>query len=146
MCSSDLFLPSLLEGKDTGRDFLILSQMAHVCQRSARFDHWLYIRSIHDGYHLFDREMLFDLREDPHEQRDVKEKYPEICAQGARLILNWQEEQMKKSASTIDPMWTVMKEGGPQHTHTDFEKYLQRLRDTGRADKAERLRQKYPEK
>ena len=140
------FLPSLLEGKDTGRDFLILSQMAHVCQRSARFDHWLYIRSIHDGYHLFDREMLFDLREDPHEQRDVKEQHPEICAQGARLILNWQEEQMKKSASTIDPMWTVMKEGGPQHTHTDFEKYLQRLRYTGRADKAERLRQKYPEK
>ena len=48
-----------------------MSQCAHVCQRSVRFDDWLYMRSYHDGYHLFPQEMLFHLATDPHEQRNV---------------------------------------------------------------------------
>ena len=137
------YYPALMGQEDTGRDHLILSQMAHVCQRSARFGKWLYIRSLHDGYHLFDKEMLFDLESDPHEQHDVKDEHPDVCAQGARLILNWQEEQMARSASTIDPMWTVMHEGGPMHAHTDLPAYLERLRETGRGDKADALSYKY---
>lgn len=137
------YYPALMGQEDTGRDHLILSQMAHVCQRSARFGKWLYIRSLHDGYHLFDKEMLFDLESDPHEQHDVKDEHPDVCAQGARLILNWQEEQMARSASTIDPMWTVMHEGGPMHAHTDLPAYLERLRETGRGDKADALACKY---
>ena len=77
-------------GKDceTGRDSLVISQNAHVCQRSAVFGDWLYMRTIHDGYHLFDREMLYNLKEDPHETCDVKEKFPELCAKGAKIILD----------------------------------------------------------
>ena len=35
---------TILDGKDAGRDSLVLSQMAHVCQRSARFGDWLYVK------------------------------------------------------------------------------------------------------
>ena len=125
------------------REALVLSQMAHVCQRSARFGPWLYMRTYHDGYHLFDSEMLFDLERDPYEQHDVKARHPDICAQGAKIILDWHDEQMCKSDSPVDPLWTVMKEGGPYHTRTDLARYIRRLRETGRADGADRLSREY---
>lgn len=134
---------TVISGAEEGRSSLVISQMAHVCQRSARFGPWLYIRTYHDGYHLFDSEMLFNLEKDPYEQYDQKEEHPEICDKGARIILDWHDEQMKKSASQIDPLWTVMKEGGPYHTQGALEDYLVRLEQTGRADGASRLRRKY---
>ena len=59
--------------------------------------------------------MLFDLEEDPHEQHNLAEERPDLCARGARLILDWNDEMMKTSAYDADPMWTVMREGGPEH-------------------------------
>lgn len=137
------YASSILEGKNTGRDYLVLSQMAHVCQRSARFGDWLYMRTYHDGYHLFDKEMLYNVKDDPHEQFDVKDQHPDLCAQGAKIILDWHDEQMLKSASPIDPMMTVLHEDGPYHTHTDLAAYIARLEATGRAEGAARLREKY---
>ena len=127
-----------------GRSSLVLSQQAHVCMRSARFGDWIYIRTIRDGFQLFDDEMLFNLKDDPHEQFDLKDKHPEICAQGAKIILDWQEEMMKISVSDRDPMWTVYREGGPHHAHDkNFEVYMKRLETSGRADAAEKLRKRY---
>lgn len=137
------FAASLRDDAPTGRDALVVSQMAHVCQRSARFGDWLYVRTVHDGFHLFDREMLFNLAEDPHEQHDVKDAHPERCAQGAKIILDWQEDQMLTSQSAIDPMWTVMREGGPYHTWGHLEEYCQRLEKTGRAEGAALLRERH---
>ena len=137
------FAPAITHGTGCGRDSLVISQMAHVCQRSARFGDWLYMRTIHDGFHLFDAEMLFNLAEDPYEQHDVKLLYPEICAQGAKIILDWQEAQMLSSDSPTDPMWTVIQEGGPYHTWGHLESYCQRLENTGRAEGARQLRERY---
>ncbi len=33
----------------------------------------MYVRTYHDGYHLFPKEMLFNVEEDPHEQNDLAE-------------------------------------------------------------------------
>ncbi|MDF2908073.1 MAG: sulfatase [Herbinix sp.] len=134
---------TVLYGNEEGRDSLVISQMAHVCQRSARFDQWLYVRTYHDGFHLFDRELLFNLEEDPYEQKDVKEQYPEVSARGAKIILDWLDDQMLKSTSQIDPLWTVMKEGGPYHTLGQLPNYIERLEKTGRKDGAELLRKRY---
>lgn len=138
------YAATLKDGEVCGRDALIISQNAHVCQRSARFDDWVYIRTIHDGYHLFDKEMLFNIKEDPHEQYDVKDQYPELCAKGAKMILDWQEEQMLCSDSQIDPMWTVIHEGGPLHTRGKLADYLVRLEATGRSEGAAILRERHP--
>ena len=43
---------------------------------------WLYMRTYHDGYHLFPDEMLFDVAADPHEQHDLAAARPDLCAQG----------------------------------------------------------------
>ncbi|MCR5155312.1 MAG: sulfatase-like hydrolase/transferase [Butyrivibrio sp.] len=136
------FAPALTEGASCGRESLVISQMAHVCQRSAVFGDWLYMRTYHDGYHLFDREMLYNLKEDIHEQKDVKDKHPEICAKGAKIILDWQDDAMSTSRYTEDPMWTVLAEGGPFHARGHFEEYHDRLVKTGRQEAADLLARK----
>ena len=137
------FRESIFSDADTGRESLVLSQMAHVCQRSARFGDWLYIRSYHDGFHLFDNEMLFNLREDPYEQHDVKEQYPQIVAQGAKIILDWHDQAMMQSSQTQDPMWTVLEENGPYQTWNALPEYIHRLEMTGREEGAKKLQQRY---
>jgi len=131
-------------GEDLGRDSLVLSQQAHVCQRSARFGDWIYIRTIRDGWQEFEDEMLFNLKNDPHEQFNIAAKHPEICAQGAKIILDWQDAMMKTSTSDRDPMWTVYSEGGPHHAPVKHAPaYIQRLETSGRDHAAKRLREKY---
>jgi hypothetical protein len=45
----------------------------------------------------------------------------------------------------VDPMMTVLREGGPFHTRGQLPGYLARLRATGRAHHAERLTQRHPD-
>jgi arylsulfatase A-like enzyme len=154
------YATTIRTGEPAGRDEVILSQGCHVCQRSVRWDKWLYLRTWHDGFHLFPSEMLFDLEADPHEQDDVTAKFPEICREGAWRLSRWHDAQMEKMATTVgdcvDPLWTVIREGGPAHANpyegSDrssgkfaqfFLKYLKRLEATGRKDGAAILRERY---
>ena len=59
--------------------------------------------------------MVFDLDCDPHQLHNLAAERPELCGRGARLLLDWTERMMKQSDSDRDPMWTVMREGGPEH-------------------------------
>ena len=45
------YAKTITRGENAGREYLVISQNAHVCQRSVRFDKWLYIRTYHDGYY-----------------------------------------------------------------------------------------------
>jgi len=137
------YAQTIQTGDTAGRESLVISQCAHVCQRSARFGDWIYVRTYHDGFHLFDDEMLYNIKEDRHEQLDVKDKYPEVCMQGAKIILDWHDAMMMTSRYAVDPLWTVMREGGPSHARGELEAFLVRLEATGRAEGARRLREKY---
>lgn len=139
------FAETIRSGKPCGRNELILSQMAHVCQRSVRFGSWLYMRTYHDGFHLFDREMLFNVEEDPYEQHDVKAEHPDVCNDAAHRLLNWTDEMMNVSRYDVDPLWTVMKERGPFHTWDQLPAYLERLEKTGRSEGAQELRRRHPD-
>ncbi|MEX0885570.1 MAG: sulfatase [Phycisphaeraceae bacterium] len=133
-------------------DDLVISQCCHVCQRSVRFGRWLYIRTYHDGFHLFPREMLFDIDADPHELQDAAADEPDVCREGAWRLMRWHDEQMQIMADTasdvVDPLWTVIYEGGPFHAmhepgRSPLPAYVERLEETGRADGARALREKY---
>jgi arylsulfatase A-like enzyme len=151
------FAPAILKNAPQGREELVLSQCAHVCQRSARWGPWLYLRTYHDGFHLFPEEMLFDLQTDPHEQNNLAAAHPAICREGAWRLARWHDAQMQKMALTssdvVDPLWTVIREGGPFHARMlhpgqpggveGFERYLQRLEATGRGDAVAPLREKH---
>lgn len=137
------FAPDLLRGEDCSKPYAVLTQCAHVCQRSVRFGKYIYIRTIHGGYHLLPDEMLFDLEEDPHEQNNLAGEKPELCDKGARMILEWTDEMMKTSASDVDPLWTVMREGGPYHCRGWLKPYEKRLSGTPREYGIAALEEKY---
>lgn len=135
----------VLEGEDLGRSELVISQCAHVCQRSVRFDDWIYMRTYHDGYHLFPKEMLYNVNIDPHEQNNVAGEYPDICYEGAHRLLNWHDDMMSTMDSDCDPLWTVMREGGPYHARGHLKDYCKWLKATGRGDAIEELRRRHPD-
>ena len=138
------YADSLRIGADCGRESLILSQCAHVCQRSVRFDHWIYIRTYHDGYHLFPDEMLFNLKEDPFEQDNVSEKNPTVCKEAVYRLNQWHDDMMKSMPGDIDPMWTVIKEGGPYHAKGHLKAYCGFLEKTGRNYAIPELMKRHP--
>jgi hypothetical protein len=109
-----------------------------------RFGPWIYIRTIHDFFHLYPREMLFNVAEDPHETRDLAESRADLCGQGARILLEWHEDMMRQMPDAIDPLWTVMCEGGPLHSRGHLPKYLERLQATGRGEHVEALKRRHP--
>lgn len=149
------FASAITAGEDVGRDEVTVSQCCHVCQRSVRWENWLYTRTYHDGFHLFPQEMLFDLEADPHERNNLAEARPELCREGQWRLSRWHDAQMRKMALTsndvVDPLWTVVREGGPQHASlahgqpgiAGFESYLKHLESTGRPEGADALRKKY---
>ncbi len=138
------YAQTLKTGAGAGRDYLVLSQCAHVCQRSVRFGDYIYMRTYHDGYHLFPREMLFNVAEDPHEQCDLTAARPDLCAQACRMLADWQQDMLQSATSPVDPMWSVIVEGGPFHAKGHLPGYCARLEQTGRAEGARLLRARHP--
>jgi choline-sulfatase len=122
-----------------GRPHLVLSQGAWTAQRSVRFDQWICIRTYHDGYHGFPEVMLFDLGADPHEQFDLAPGRPDVVATAMGRLESWREQAMSSMTTRVDPLETVLAEGGPWHASHCPPWYLKRLRDTDRAGWADRL-------
>ncbi len=138
------YAPALLKGEECGRESLILSQCAHVCQRSVRFGPWLYIRTYHDGYHLFPDEMLFNVEEDPHEQINLAAEHPDICREAVYRLNQWHDDMMKTMDYDVDPLWTVIKEGGPHHARGHLAAYCEYLEETGRGYAIPELKRRHP--
>jgi arylsulfatase A-like enzyme len=137
------FAQALRQGQQHGRDALILSQGAWTCQRAVRWQQdggeYLCIRSDHDGYHGFADHMLFDVAADPHEQVDLAGSRPELVDRAMAVLASWHGDMMRTSRHAIDPMWTVLREGGPVHVRGKLPGYVERLRATGRGDHADAL-------
>lgn len=136
-----------------GRDYLVISQGAWSCQRSVVLrdngQQYVCIRSYHDGYHGFPDVMLFNTDADPHEQQDLAQQRPDLVGRAMTMLSDWHAKMMQpttpaKASAGADPMWEVLREGGPFHTRGELPKYLERLRATGRARWADALAAKHP--
>ncbi len=149
------YAETLKKGIATGREELILSQCAHVCQRSVRWDNWLYMRTYHDGLHPhFGEEMLFDVHRDPHETTNLIEQRPEIAHEGAARLLAWHDRMMRSQPEGyhVDPMDIVLAERGPEHAskHSQhgcglpYREYFNRLRSTGREKWIAKMIERHP--
>ncbi|TFF97480.1 MAG: sulfatase, partial [Promethearchaeota archaeon] len=128
------FFRELESDQKFGRDFLVISQNAWSCQRSVRFDNYLLIRTYHTGLKNFPEYMLFDLEKDYHMLNNLADSHLELLDKGIKLLEQWHKVMMESSNSRIDPMWTVIREGGPSHTRGELKKYLRRLKKTNRAN------------
>jgi arylsulfatase A-like enzyme len=142
------FTRAFQERRTDGRPYLVLSQGAWTCQRSVRFEadgrSFLCIRTYHDGHKDLAPLMLFDLSSDPHEQHNLAETRPDLADHAMRLLSEWQHEIIASTRSGVDPMMTVIKEGGPFHTRGELPAYLEHLRATGRGHHADRLAATHP--
>ena len=139
------FTEAFQNGREAGREYVVTSQNAWACQRGVRFDDYLCLRTYHDGYKMLEPVMLFDVANDPHEQHDLAAEKPEVVNRAMALLADWQHDMMLRSAHDIDPMMTVLREGGPFHTRGELPAYLKHLRDTGRAHHAQRLAALHPD-
>jgi len=97
------------------------------------------IRTYHDGLKDLPPFLLFDVENDPHETCNLAEERPDLVAEGVGIIEAWHAEMMQIADDDVDPLWTVMREGGPYHTRGHLAAYCERLRATGRAHHAEAL-------
>jgi len=89
--------------------------------------------------------MLFDLAEDAHEQNNLAAERPEVVDRAMGMLSDWYHEMAVTSDYDVDPMMTVLREGGPFHTRGRLPGYLQHLRETGRAHHAQRLEELHPD-
>ncbi len=138
------YAKTLTDAEDRGHDSLVLSQCAHVCQRGVRFGPYIYIRTYHDGYHLFPKEMLFNIEEDPHEENNIAENRPDLCKEAVYILNEWHDDMMATMQDAADPLWTVIREGGPFHARGHLPSYCERLKETERGWAIEELKKRHP--
>jgi len=138
---------ALIDGTESGRNALFLSQGAWSCQRAVRWGDNIYLRTFHDGYHAhWNPDMLFNLADDPHETTDLAGPLPETVSQAVSMLEQWTKEQVEISLGDLgDPMDVVLAEGGPYHVRGHLPAYLDRLRQTGRSEWADVLADRHQE-
>lgn len=139
------FASAFCQGQSQGRESLVTSQAAWCVQRAVRWDKYLYLRTYHDSWHDFPDEMLFDIENDPHETRNLAAESPELLAQGRDRLEQWKQQMLETATHPVDPLDTVMAEGGSLHAISEWagKPYLQRLMKSGREDCARRLAAKH---
>jgi arylsulfatase A-like enzyme len=135
------FADELTAGDAAGRAHLVLSHAAWTAQRAVRFDRWICIRTYFDAYHGYDGVMLFDLADDPHQQRNRAAEHPDLVTLAFSRLEEWGADALSRSPTGTDPLWAVLRDGGPWHARVDLDWYLRRLRHTGRAGWADRFDQ-----
>ncbi len=139
------FTETFRRGEATsGRPYLVISQNAWSCQRGVRFDDYLCLRTYHDGYKQLAPVMLFNLTEDPHEQHNLAAERPDVVNRAMGMLADWHHEMVTTANHGVNPMQTVLQEGGPYHTRDELPAYLERLRATGRAHHAKTLAHLHP--
>lgn len=142
-----------LTGNGDGREYLVVSQGAWACQRAVRWDNYLLIRTYHDGLKQFDPVELYNLETDPHETTNLARDQPERVRNGLGLLEEWVSQRLMESATDVaggnphsprsvtDPLWEVIREGGPYHARGEEQlaQYVDRLRETDREDHADKI-------
>jgi arylsulfatase A-like enzyme len=146
------FANSVTDGASVGRNYVVVSQGAWACQRAVRWDDWLLVRTYHDGAKpALDDVMLFDLETDPYETTDLSKEKPAVVKSGLAKLQQWYDDRMLEAArgenggnpgtpdGVTDPMWAVIREGGPLHVRDHVEPYANFLREAGRSEQANEL-------
>jgi hypothetical protein len=105
---------------------------------------YLCLRTYHDGYKALEPIMLFNLSRDFHLQEELSGTKPAIVDKALSLLEGWYQEQMKSSDYDVDPLMTVLREGGPFYTRGQLGRFIERLNATGRSHHAQRLAERHP--
>ena len=81
---------------------------------------------------------------DSHERRNVAGDHLAERKTAVYHLNDWHDERMKSMPFDVDPLWTVIREGGPYHAKGHLPAYVQRLEATDRGAAEEELRKRHP--
>lgn len=132
---------ALVSGGDGGREEVYLSQGAWSCQRAKRWGDWIYLWTRHTGMKNFEADMLFNLKDDPHQTRNLVSEKVGLVSEARRDVEEW-FGGWNEMCPYGDPFDIVVEEGGPLHARVfsgEGRRYLERLRATGRGHHADWL-------
>ncbi len=142
------FATAFVAGREAGRPCLVTTHGAWSCQRGVHFTAagraYQALVTYHDGHKDLPPLMLFDAEVDPHEVHDIAAGEPSLVGGACALLIDWQRQMMERSAGDVDPLMTVLREGGPFHCRGMLPAYLERLRRTGREEQARVLERRHP--
>lgn len=126
--------------EECSRDYLVVSQCAWSCQRAVIFKDYVLIKTYDTGFKYFPELMLFNIKNDPHELRNIAKENSTIVKTGLKLLEKWHKEMMKTSEHKTDPLDEVMAEGGPFHTRGTLKHDIKHLTRTNRGQYAKLLK------
>lgn len=121
-----------------GREHLVWDHALYCCQRVVRTQDWLFRRTYHPGLFPFDPVALFDMREDPHQTRDVADDHAGVVAEMDHLLQEWWHEQVGHPGAGPDPMEEVIRDGPFRYVQPG--PWIERLQAQGRDADAETIR------
>ena len=90
--------------------------------------------------------MLFDVKKDPYETKNLAEEKPDICKEAVYRLQNWHDEMMETMPYPVaeDPLWRVKLEGGPYHCRGFLKRYCEHLKKTGREQFIPKYKEEHP--
>lgn len=126
-----------------GRGSLVLSHGAYTSQRAVRTPDHLYVETLHPGLWRLPWRQLYAIEDDPHMTVDLVDAEPAVVSDLAGRLAEWREAHLTLPGPTPDPMEQGRYEG-PTHAFA-VDRYLGRLRATGRAHLADDLQRRLAE-
>jgi arylsulfatase A-like enzyme/multidrug efflux pump subunit AcrA (membrane-fusion protein) len=107
----------LMKG-DVGRhrDAVYLSECTWQAKRGLRTEDWKFIHCTDPGVYPRSEDELYDLQNDPEEQKNVALEYPDIAAELGERLNTWVGQQL---AGRPDPMNQVIADGLPAVVRLD---------------------------
>jgi len=112
--------PVLRDGESDWRDRIVVDHGLYTAQRMVRTDRWKFVRTYHPGMWAGvtpDRQ-LFDMQNDPWEQDDVSDAYPDVVAELETEMLQWAETHRSKNE---DSLHRTAREGPVGSVWADFD-------------------------
>lgn len=104
-------LVPLLRGEATShRNEIMLSECTWQAKRGVRTERWKFIRCYDPGIYLRENVELYDLEDDPNEQRNIAQLQPEITRMLSEKLDTWLSDNLQ---SGPDPMRAVIEHGLP---------------------------------
>ncbi|UOF88748.1 sulfatase-like hydrolase/transferase [Fodinisporobacter ferrooxydans] len=98
-------------GEKSGRLYLVIGHGLYTAQRAVVTHEWKLIRTYHSGQWILPEIQLYNLLEDPFEQKDVSQDHPDVVRMLIGYLNEW--EYLNQSASGTDPMKRNAEQGPP---------------------------------
>jgi multidrug efflux pump subunit AcrA (membrane-fusion protein) len=129
-------LPVMRQEVATHRDAVYLSECTWQAKRGIRTGDWKFIHCTDPGVFPRSENELYDLRNDPDEQKNVALEYPDIASELNGKLHTWLGEQL---VGRPDPMLRVVSDGLPAVVRLDgvidgAEREAHQVRDTQTAE------------